>query len=99
MLELPSETDIETTVDRVWQVLADFNTFPRWNPFIRSVRGRLEVGSRLDFEIGPSGSRGMRFRPKATTSSRTASSAGWAESGCRGSSTENTSSNWRRWAR
>lgn len=67
MLELRTETDIAAPVDRVWHILMDFDGFPRWNPFIRSVHGRPEVGSQLDVEIGPSGSRGMRFRPKITS--------------------------------
>jgi hypothetical protein len=67
MLELRAETDIAAPVDRVWQILMDFDSFPRWNPFIRSVRGRPEVGCRLDVEIGPSGSRGMRFHPTVTS--------------------------------
>lgn len=45
----------------------DFDAFPEWNPFIRHIRGNPEVGARLDVEIGASGTRGMRFRPKVTT--------------------------------
>src|SRR5205823_7463568 len=67
MLELRAETDIAAPVDRVWQILMDFDSFPRWNPFIRSVRGRPEVGCRLEVEIGASGSRGMRFHPTVTS--------------------------------
>ena len=44
----------------------DFDAFPDWNPFIRHVRGKPEVGSRLDVLIGASGTRGMRFRPRVT---------------------------------
>ena len=67
MLELRTETDIDGPVERVWQVLMDFDRFPQWNPFIRHICGRPEVGSHLDVEIGASGTRGMRFRPKVTT--------------------------------
>lgn len=67
MLEVRTETDIAAPVDRVWHILMDFEAFPRWNPFIRSIRGRPEVESRLEVEIGPSGSRGMRFRPRVTS--------------------------------
>jgi hypothetical protein len=42
----------------------DFDAYPEWNPFIRKVRGKPEVGSRLDVELGASGTRPMRFRPK-----------------------------------
>jgi len=63
MLELRTETEIDAPVERVWQVLMDFDSYPRWNPFIRSIRGTPEVGSRLEVEIGAPGTRPMRFRP------------------------------------
>jgi hypothetical protein len=63
MLELRTETQIDSPVDRVWQVLMDFDAYPKWNPFLRRIDGKPEVGSRLDVEIGASGTRGMRFRP------------------------------------
>ena len=66
MLEFRTELDIDAPVERVWQVLMDFDAFPEWNPFIRSIRGHPEVGSRLDVKLGASGTRGMRFRPKVT---------------------------------
>src|SRR3989441_13199158 len=65
MLEL--RTDIEIApVERVWEVLTDFDRFPDWNPFIRRIRGNAQVGSRLDVFLGASGTRGMRFRPSVT---------------------------------
>jgi hypothetical protein len=63
MLELRTETQIDSPVDRVWHVLMDFNAYPEWNPFLRRIDGKPEVGSRLDVEIGASGTRGMRFHP------------------------------------
>src|SRR5205807_5486015 len=63
MLELQTETYIDAPVERVWRVLMDFAAYSEWNPFIRSIRGKPEVGSRLDVEIGASGARPMRFRP------------------------------------
>ncbi|TLZ56590.1 MAG: SRPBCC domain-containing protein [Methanobacteriota archaeon] len=63
MLELQTETDIDAPVERVWHVLMDFAAYPEWNPFIRSVQGKPDVGSRLEVELGASGTRPMRFRP------------------------------------
>ena len=62
MLELRTETEIDAPVERVWQVLMDFDSYPRWNPFIRSIRGTPEVGSRLEVEIGASGTRSADAR-------------------------------------
>src|SRR5207245_600607 len=67
MLELRTETEIDAPVERVWQVLMDFDSYPRWNPFIRSIRGTPEVGSRLEVEIGASGTRPLRRRTHRRT--------------------------------
>ncbi len=63
MLELRTEIEIDAPVERVWEVLTDFDRFPEWNPFIRQIRGNMRVGSRLEVFIGASGTQGMRFRP------------------------------------
>src|SRR6267143_4681583 len=66
MLELRTDIEIDAPVERVWEVLTDFDRFPDWNPFIRRIRGNAQVGSRLDVFLGASGTRGMRFRPTVT---------------------------------
>jgi hypothetical protein len=63
MLELRTEVEIDAPPERVWAVLLDFERFPDWNPFIRSIRGQALVGSRLEVLLGASGTRPMRFRP------------------------------------
>src|SRR5207244_12610221 len=63
MLELRTEIEIDAPAERVWAVLLDFERFPDWNPFIRSIRGQALVGSRLEVLLGASGTRPMRFRP------------------------------------
>lgn len=60
---LHSEIEIDAPPERVWEVLTDFDAYPEWNPFIRSIEGDPEVGSRLRVRIEPPGSRGMTFKP------------------------------------
>lgn len=61
---------IDTTIridahpTRVWDVLTDFPAYPHWNPFIRSIEGRLVIGETLVVRIAPPGRRAMTFRPK-----------------------------------
>ncbi len=55
--------EIEASVERVWETLTDFPSFPSWNPFIRRIEGDLRVGSRLEVFIQSSGTKGMGFRP------------------------------------
>lgn len=63
MKELRSEIEIETSAERVWQLLTDFARFPQWNPFIRRASGDVKPRQRLEVKIQPSGTNGMTFRP------------------------------------
>ena len=63
MRELHTEIEINATPERVWQLLIDFDRYPHWNPFIRSIKGRPEPETKLDLFIQPLGTRGMLFRP------------------------------------
>ena len=48
MKELYSEIEIAASAERVWRLLTDFASYPRWNPFIRSIGGRPIPGERLE---------------------------------------------------
>jgi hypothetical protein len=61
--ELRTEIEIDTPPEQVWRVLTDFGAYRDWNPFIRSIEGKLQVGERLKVRITPPDSRAMTFRP------------------------------------
>ena len=63
MLELRTEIEIASTPERVWSILTDFEAYPGWNPFIRSIGGIAGVGNRLTVSIQPVGGKAMTFRP------------------------------------
>lgn len=64
MHQLETQIEIEAPVELVWSLLIDFASYPRWNPFVRSIEGALEVGQSLNVFIQPPGaSSGMRFHP------------------------------------
>ncbi len=63
MKELRAEIEIGAPAERVWASLTDFASFPEWNPFLRNIRGKLEVGAKLEVVLGASGTRGIMFRP------------------------------------
>ncbi len=63
MHRLHTEIDIVATAEQVWATLADFASYPQWNPFVRSVVGAPQRGARLQVAIQPSGGRVMRFSP------------------------------------
>lgn len=63
MRHLRTEIEIDATPARVWAVLTDFAAYPSWNPFILSVEGRAEVGTRLEMRVRGPGSEPLTVRP------------------------------------
>jgi len=61
--ELRTEIEIDAPAEYVWEVLTDFASYPKWNPFIRRVDGEARTGAVLDAYIQPSGGRGMSIKP------------------------------------
>jgi hypothetical protein len=70
MYELSTEIEIDSTPERVWSILVDFPSYPRWNPFIRYIQGTTEAGKRLEVRIQRSGGKGMTFRPTVLAAER-----------------------------
>jgi len=62
--QLSNEILINSSAKRLWEIITDFEDFPRWNPFIRRATGEIKTGARLEVFIQPSGTKGMTFRPK-----------------------------------
>jgi len=65
--EIKTEIHIQATPNKIWQLLIDFENYPTWNPFITSIKGRLELGSKIDVELKPSNSKEIKFSPTITT--------------------------------
>ena len=63
MKKLLTEITISTSPQQVWNILTDFNSYPNWNPFIKSISGNQTIGSQLNVVIQPPGSSGMTFKP------------------------------------
>lgn len=63
MKEIETAVEIEAPVERVWEVLTDFSSYPEWNPFILAIKGRPQTGTRLVVTIRPPGRKAMDFRP------------------------------------
>jgi hypothetical protein len=57
-----TEIGIDRPAAVVWDILADIERWPEWNPFAKA-RGRLAMGERLEVEIAPPGQKAMTFRP------------------------------------
>lgn len=62
--EVRTEILINATPDKVWKVLTEFEKYPHWNPFIKSITGQVKVGNKITVRIEPPGAKGMTFKPK-----------------------------------
>ncbi len=60
---LESWVDINTTVDKAWNTLIDFESWPEWNSFIPEVKGELKVGNKMMITVKSPGLREMNFKP------------------------------------
>ena len=63
MKELKTSIEINANPEKVWRVLMDFEKYPQWNPFIKSIRGTPKVGEKIEAGIHPPGQRDMTIKP------------------------------------
>ncbi len=70
MKELNTEILISAPAERVWEILMDFERYPQWNPFVRTISGEATEGSRLKVNIKPEGGVGMTLTPLVVDSSK-----------------------------
>ena len=46
MKENRNEIEIQSTPERVWEILTDLGKYPEWNPLLCRAEGRLAVGEK-----------------------------------------------------
>lgn len=66
--QIRTEIVIHATPAKVWSILTDFKSYPQWNPFIKTIEGKAEQGTKLKARIIPPGASGMTFTPKILVS-------------------------------
>lgn len=64
MNEIRSEITIEAPVERIWELLADCNLYPNWNPVIKHASGKLVEGEYLSFVVALIESAPFEVNPK-----------------------------------
>jgi hypothetical protein len=62
--EIKTETIINTSPDKVWAILMNFEKYPTWNPFITSISGDTMVGKKITAHMQPPDAKAMTFKPK-----------------------------------
>ena len=67
MKRIQTSIDIDAPPEQVWQHLTDFDAYPDWNPFVRSLEGSPEDGTRLRVEMRlPGKDKSSVFKPSVT---------------------------------
>lgn len=61
--EIKTEILIHATPAKVWTILTNFEDYPNWNPFIKSIQGAVKVGHKFTARIEPPEAKGMTFKP------------------------------------
>ncbi len=62
--EIKTEILINATPEKVWAILTNFENYPNWNPFIKSITGDVKVGNTIKARLEPPNAKGMTFKPK-----------------------------------
>lgn len=65
--QIETEILINTSPEKAWTILTNFNDYPNWNPFIKSINGDVKVGNKIKVKIEPPEAKGMIFKPKVLT--------------------------------
>lgn len=61
--EIKTSIQVNATPEKVWSVLTGFDQYPHWNPFIKSISGKVAVGHKITARLEPPGGQGMTFKP------------------------------------
>jgi len=78
MTEISTTIEIAATPDRVWAVLADLPSYPRWNPVFVKASGQLTAGNRVTLtSLQPVTGHTMTVKVKVVTANR-ATELRWA---------------------
>ena len=65
--EIKTEILIYASPGKIWSILTNFDNYPSWNPFIKSIKGEVKVGNKITARIEPPEASGMTFKPKILT--------------------------------
>jgi hypothetical protein len=57
---------IDAPPERVWSAFTDFESYPQWSRFVKSISGDLRLGGRLVVRLGPADTDGLTFKPRVT---------------------------------
>lgn len=59
-----TEIRINAPAQKIWSVFADFEKYPEWNPFIKSLEGEPKKDSRISVMLQAPEKKPMLFKPR-----------------------------------
>lgn len=62
--DIRTEIEINASAEKVWQILSDFENFPKWNPFVVKALGQPKADEILKIEVQLPESKLLKFTPK-----------------------------------
>ena len=66
MKEIRSEIEIGGSAERVWSILADFQKYGEWNPFIYAVSGEPRLGGKIRISVRTPSGKERNYEPNIT---------------------------------
>ena len=60
--QIKTSITINASKEKIWKILTNFENYPEWNSFIKSVSGDVKVGNQILIEL-----QGMTFKPIVLT--------------------------------
>lgn len=66
MHKICTDITIEAPINDVWDFLTDFEKYEKWNPFIKCIKGKFELNSKIEVYMQPPGMKGTRMNPVIT---------------------------------
>lgn len=66
-LEIKTEIIIRAASEKIWAILTEFDEYPKWNPFIKTIKGDIGVGNKIIVQIAQNEGKEMTFKPTILT--------------------------------
>jgi hypothetical protein len=63
MVKLEHRTGVRASAEAIWAVLADIESWPRWNPLYTRAQGQIRIGAQLELEVALPGQAPRTIRP------------------------------------
>ncbi|HEY5737474.1 MAG TPA: SRPBCC domain-containing protein [Nitrososphaeraceae archaeon] len=64
MKELTTEIQINSSPEKLWNVLTDFKNYYQWNPILEKINGEPLIGNQLEINLRTVGGKNRVYHPK-----------------------------------